>query len=73
MNFLTKYGAAMILTAQRVKKTYHKAVEKLGRMPVVTAKQVGMKTIGVYDRFLDKLAEKMREIADRYIFDFDEL
>lgn len=38
-----------------------------------TAKTAGMKVCGVYDKSSDKNTDKIKQIADYYIYDFDEL
>ena len=37
------------------------------------AREAGMKTVGVYDEFSAGYEAEMREIADKYIYDFEEL
>lgn len=61
------------------------AVEKLGLKPeeclvfedilpaVLAAKSVGVKVIGVYDKYSEYEKKKIQEHADKYIFSFNEL
>ena len=64
---------------------YHRAAEKIGR-PVEeiwflddnlnadrTAKAAGMRVCGVYDASSAEYEEQIRQVADRYIVDFQEL
>jgi len=64
---------------------YHMAAQRLGTSvencifvddnltAITTAKQAGMKTIAVYDSLSETFAERMKETADRYVWDFAEI
>ncbi len=64
---------------------YEMAAEKLGNkleecfflddnyIALSTAKKAGMKAIGVYDSASDDFVEDMKKMADKYIYDFEEL
>ena len=41
--------------------------------PLLAAKQAGWKTVGIYDEISKDNETEMRKIADRYIYDFEEL
>lgn len=42
-------------------------------VPLQAAKQAGWKTVGIYDEISKDNETEMRKIADRYIYDFEEL
>ncbi len=64
---------------------YEKAAQRLGKsvsectffddnfIAAKTAKQSGMVSVGVYDKSSAELENEIREVTDRYIFDFEEI
>lgn len=66
-------------------ETYRIVAEKLGKelsdcyfaddnfVAVSTAKKAGMKTIGVYDESSAEFVDQIKEVVDKYVYDFSEL